>query len=200
MQQPLTNSENTGTSNLRMDTVLVQTMQFKNLLNPTPIGSSLEIVDYLEIEAPDGSRRKCRVIHDEYGAKDTMADLSLSSYSHGSQDVHVTMGSATGDEHMVTDLIHLKVILPDNSYKIVKAISANMRSKKAFTIAQKMIDVPRLWNEKYFSNRGLVGTNNEQVVGPQENVHIGGSFHLIIKPKFIVGSNQAPIREVFFIP
>ena len=161
VQQPLTHSENTGTSNLRMDTVLVQTMQFKNLLNPTPIGSSLEIVDYLKIEAPDGSRRRCRVIHDEYGAQDTMADLSLSSYSHGSQDVHVTMGSATGDEHMVTDLIHLKVILPDNSYKIVKAISANMRSKKAFTIAQKMIDVPRLWNEKYFSNRGLVGTNNE---------------------------------------
>jgi len=183
-----------------MDTVLVQTMQFKNLLNPTPIGSSLEIVDYLEIEAPDGSRRKCRVIHDEYGAKDTMADLSLSSYSHGSQDVHVTMGSATGDEHMVTDLIHLKVILPDNSYKIVKAISANMRSKKAFTIAQKMIDVPRLWNEKYFSNRGLVGTNNEQVVGPQENVHVGGSFHLIIKPQFVICSNQAPIRKVFRIP
>ena len=68
MQQPLIHSENTDTSNLRIDTVLVQTMQFKNLLNPTPIGYSLEIVDPLEIEAPDGSRKRCRVIHDEYGA------------------------------------------------------------------------------------------------------------------------------------
>ena len=129
------------------------------LLNTTPMNASLELIDIMTIQAPDGEIRRCRVIHDQYGATDSLADSSLVRYSHAKVKggVNITMNTSTGMDRLSTDEIVLKVLLPGGKEVMINAIKTDMRSKRAFTILQKTIDVPTEWNEKHFQNRAIVG-------------------------------------------
>ena len=129
------------------------------LLNTTPMNASLELIDIMTIQAPDGEIRRCRVIHDQYGATDSLADSSLVRYSHAKVKggINITMNTSTGMDRLSTDEIVLKVLLPGGKEVMINAIKTDMRSKRAFTILQKTIDVPTEWNEKHFQNRAKVG-------------------------------------------
>lgn len=46
-----------------------------SILNPTAQNSSLELMDTCIIQAPDRTSKKCRLIHDQFEAGDTLADI-----------------------------------------------------------------------------------------------------------------------------
>ena len=56
-------------------------MAVSYLANPNPLGSASEMVDYVVLVAPDGSRRMIRCIYDG-GGTDTVLDFKLSRYFH----------------------------------------------------------------------------------------------------------------------
>ena len=116
------------------------------LLNPNPINSGLDMIDHVWIFAPDGRKRKVRVIHDQFGANDTLADINLSSYSHCSNTLLINMNTTTGEERMETDEMILKIRLADGTFRFIKTVATDMRSKKAYTLQTKCIDLPRHWN------------------------------------------------------
>ena len=128
--------------------------------NPNPLNSAFECIDHCMIEAPDGRLRKIRVLHDQYGADSTLADISLQSYSHRTGGMDLAMHTAIGTTRMKTDEMVLKIVLPNGSSRFVKTVSTEMRSQKAFTLVKKCIDVPAMWNEKYFSNKCIVNQHN----------------------------------------
>ena len=128
--------------------------------NPNPLNSAFECLDHCIVEAPDGRRRKVRVIHDQYAADSTLADISLESYSHRSGGLDLAMHTAIGTSRIRTEEMVLKIIMPDGSSRFVKTISTEMRSQKAFTVMKKCIDVPAVWNRKYFNNKAHISPNN----------------------------------------
>ena len=129
------------------------------LANPNPINSGLEMIDHVIIEAPNGGRRKVRVIHDQFGAVDSLSDISLESYSHRTCDLAINMYTATGSSQLRTDEMILKVLLADGTYRFIKTIAAEMRAQKAFTLQTKFIDLPSKWNSQHFMNTLTVGQN-----------------------------------------
>ena len=104
------------------------------------------MIDHVWIFAPDGRKRKVRVIHDQFGANDTLADINLSSYSHCSNTLLINMNTTTGEERMETDEMILKIMLADGTFRFIKTVATDMRSKKAYTLQTKCIDLPRHWN------------------------------------------------------
>ena len=90
---------------------------------------------------------------------DSLADNSLVRYSHAKVKggVNITMNTSTGMDRLRTDEIVLKALLPGGKEVMINAIKTDMRSKGAFTILQKTIDVPTEWNKKHFQNRGKIG-------------------------------------------
>ena len=128
--------------------------------NPNPLNSAFECLDHCIVEAPDGRRRKVRVIHDQFAADSTLADISLESYSHRSGGLDLAMHTAIGTSRIRTEEMVLKIIMPDGSSRFVKTISTEMRSQKAFTVMKKCIDVPAVWNRKYFNNKAIISPNN----------------------------------------
>ena len=128
--------------------------------NPNPLNTAFECLDHCIIEAPDGRLRKVRTLHDEFAADSTLADISLESYSHRTGGLDLAMHTAIGTTRMRTDEMVLKIIMPDGSSRFVKTISTEMRSQKAFTLIKKCIDVPAVWNRKYFNNKATIGQNN----------------------------------------
>ena len=129
------------------------------IANPNPLNSGLEVVDHAVIEAPDGSIRRLRVLHDEYGADSTLADASLESYSHRTGNLDLDLHTANGTSRIQTDEMVLKLILPDGSPRFLKTVSTEMRSQKAFTVTQKTIDLPPMWNPMHFQNKLQIGPN-----------------------------------------
>ena len=130
------------------------------LANPNPLNSAFEVVDHAVIEAPDGSLRKIRVLHDEYAADSTLADISLESFSHRTGALDLDLHTANGTSRIQTDEMVLKLILPNGNPRFLKTISTEMRTQKAFKLTQKTIDVPTTWNAKHFQNRSQVGPNH----------------------------------------
>ena len=130
------------------------------LANPNPLNSSFQVVDHAMIEAPDGSLRKIRVLHDEHAADSTLADISLESFSHRTGGLDLDLHTANGTSRIQTDEMVLKLILPNGKPRFLKTISTEMRNQKAFTLTQKTIDVPRSWNSKHFQNQSHVGVNH----------------------------------------
>ena len=146
--------------------------------NPNPLNSALECLDHCIVEAPDGRRRRVRVIHDQYAADSTLADISLESYSHRSGGLDLAMHTAIGTSRMRTDELVLKIIMPDGNSRFVKTISTEMRSQKAFSVIKKCIDVPAVWNRKYFNNKAIIGQNNNMrflnfTEGPEVELLLG---------------------------
>ena len=146
--------------------------------NPNPLNSALECLDHCIVEAPDGRRRRVRVIHDQYAADSTLADISLESYSHRSGGLDLAMHTAIGTSRMRTDEMVLKIIMPDGKSRFVKTISTEMRSQKAFSVIKKCIDVPAVWNRKYFNNKAIIGQNNNMrflnfTEGPEVELLLG---------------------------
>ena len=146
--------------------------------NPNPLNSALECLDHCIVEAPDGRRRRVRVIHDQYAADSTLADVSLESYSHRSGGLDLAMHTAIGTSRIRTDELVLKIIMPDGNSRFVKTISTEMRSQKAFSVIKKCIDVPAVWNRKYFNNKAIIGQNNNMrflnfTEGPEVELLLG---------------------------
>ena len=129
------------------------------LVNPNPMGSALEVIDHAIIEAPNGHRRLIRVLHDEFGADSTLADIGLESFSHRTGKLDFGLHTANGSSRIQTDEMVLKLILPNGSPLFLKAVSTEMRSKKAFSITQKSIDLPPSWNSMHFQNQLRIGHN-----------------------------------------
>ena len=149
------------------------------LANPNPLNSAFEVVDHAVIEAPDGRLRKIRVLHDEYAADSTLADLSLESFSHRTGALDLDLHTANGTSRIQTDEMVLKLILPNGKPRFLKTISTEMRTQKAFKLTQKTIDVPRTWNSKHFKNQSHVGPNHNIrclnfTEGPEIELLIGG--------------------------
>ena len=69
------------------------------------------------------------------------------------------MNTSAGMDCLRMYEIVLKALLPGGKEVNINAIKNDMRSKGAFSILQKTIDVPTEWNGKHFQNRGTVGTN-----------------------------------------
>ena len=150
-----------GTSNRRFQTKRDFAWRSEGgpLANPNPINSGLEMIDHVIIEAPNGGRRKVRIIHDQFGAVDSLSDISLESYSHRTCDLAINMYTATGSSQLRTDEMILKVLLADGTYRFIKTIAAEMRAQKAFTLQTKFIDLPPKWNSQHFMNTLTVGQN-----------------------------------------
>ena len=128
--------------------------------NPNPLNSAFELIDHAVIEAPDGRLRKIRVLHDQYAADSTLADISLESFSHRTGGLDLAMHTAIGTTRIKTDEMVLKIRMPNGGSRFVKTISTEMRSQKAFTLIKKCIDVPVAWNRKHFRNTATIGPNN----------------------------------------
>ena len=130
------------------------------LSNPNPANTALELVDHCIIQAPDGRYKKCRVIHDAYGADSTLADVSLESFSHRSGVMNLDLHTANGTTKVETDEMVLKMIMPNGQPRFIKTIATEMRSQRAFRLVQKCIDAPCAWNQKHFNNGSQVGPNH----------------------------------------
>ena len=149
------------------------------LANPNPLNSAFEVVDHAVIEAPDGRLRKIRVLHDEYAADSTLADISLESFSHRTGAVDLDLHTANGTSRIQTDEMVLKLILPNGKPRFLKTISTEMRAQKAFKLTQKTIDVPMTWNSRHFKNQSHVGPHHNIrclnfTEGPEIELLIGG--------------------------
>ena len=131
-----------------------------HLSNPNPANTALELVDHCIIQAPDGRYKKCRVIHDAFGADSTLADVSLESFSHRTGVMNLDLHTANGTTKVETDEMVLKIIMPDGRPRFVKTIATEMRSQRAFQLVQKCIDAPCAWNQKHFNNRSQIGQNH----------------------------------------
>ena len=131
-----------------------------HLSNPNPANTALELVDHCIIQAPDGRYKKCRVIHDAYGADSTLADVSLESFSHRTGVMNLDLHTANGTTKVETDEMVLKMIMPDGQPRFLKTIATEMRSQRAFQLVQKCIDAPCAWNQKHFDNRSQIGQNH----------------------------------------
>ena len=129
------------------------------LTNPNPMGSSLELVDHVVIQAPDGSLCKIRVLHDQFAADSSMADISLESFSHRTGVLRLDLHTANGTTKVEADEMVLKLIMPDGQPRFIKTIATDMRSQKAFTLMQKSIDAPPAWNMRYFNSQANIGKN-----------------------------------------
>ena len=129
------------------------------LINPNPLNSGLDMVDHVIIEGPNGNRRKVRVIHDQFGAVDSLSDINLEPFSHRTGNLALTMHTATGSSQLSTDEIVLKLLLADGSYCFIKTIATEMRAQQAFTLQTKTIDLPPQWNSQYFGNKLAVNQN-----------------------------------------
>ena len=130
------------------------------LANPNPANTALEVVDHCIIQAPDGRYKKCRVIHDQFGADSTLADVSLESFSHRTGVMNLDLHTANGTTRVETDEMVLKMIMPDGQPRFLKTIATEMRSQRAFRLVQKCIDAPCDWNQKHFNNRSQIGPNH----------------------------------------
>ena len=130
------------------------------LANPNPANTALEVVDHCIIQAPDGRYKKCRVIHDQFGADSTLADVSLESFSHRTGVLNLDLHTANGTTRVETDEMVLKMIMPDGKPRFLKTIATEMRSQRAFRLVQKCIDAPCAWNPKHFNNRSQIGQNH----------------------------------------
>ena len=130
------------------------------LANPNPANTALEVVDHCFIQAPDGRYKKCRVIHDQFGADSTLADVSLESFSHRTGVMNLDLHTANGTTRVETDEMVLKMIMPDGQPRFLKTIATEMRSQRAFRLVQKCIDAPYAWNQKHFNNRSQIGPNH----------------------------------------
>ena len=130
------------------------------LSNPNPANTALELVDHCIIQAPDGRYKKCRVIHDAYGADSTLADVSLESFSHRTGVMNLDLHTANGTTKVETDEMVLKMIMPNGQPRFIKTIATEMRSQRAFRLVQKCIDAPCAWNQKHFNNGSQVGPNH----------------------------------------
>ena len=129
------------------------------IANPNPLNSAFEVVDHAIIQAPDGRLRRIRVLHDAYAADSTLADTSLESFSHRTGTLDFDLHTAIGTSRLQADEMVLKLILPDGSPRFLKTISTEMRAQKAFTITQKTIDLPPMWNSKHFQDQLQIGPN-----------------------------------------
>ena len=191
----LTQEAKTATTDNRMTNLRIKvgmrefaTRNFSGpLLNPTPLNASLELIDTCIIQAPDGTLRKCRVVHDQFGAGDTLADVQLARYSHSTMPVDMSIHTATGTQKLQTSEFVLKIILPNGKSESIKAVATDMRSQKAFHIIQKVIDVPIEWNNRFFSNKALIGENKSirflnLVEGPEVEILLG-SDNSFLAPK-----------------
>ena len=131
--------------------------------NPNPMNSALEVIDHVIIEAPNGNRRRVRVIHDQFGATDCLSDINLAPYSHSTRDISLTMHASTGSSHLNTEGVVLKLLLADGSYCFLDTIATEMRTSRAFTLQSKSIDLPAQWNSLYFGNTLNMGPTNNNM-------------------------------------
>ena len=159
--QPAINTDNTASANRRVQTKRDFAWRSEGgpLLNPNPVNSGLDMVDHVIIEGPNGDRRKVRVIHDQFGAADSLSDINLEPFSHRTGNMALTMHTATGSSQLRTDEMVLKLLLADGSFWYIKTIATEMRAQQAFTLQQKIIDLPPHWNPQYFGNTLTIGPN-----------------------------------------
>ena len=131
------------------------------IANPNPMDSAFEMVDHVLIEAPDGRVKRIRVLHDTFGAPSTMADNNLASYSHKTGPLSLDVHTANTSTKLDTDEFVLKLILPSGKPEFIKTIATDMKSQRAFTVSHKTIDVPLMWNNKYFGNKAYCFNNKD---------------------------------------
>ena len=155
-----------------------------HLSNGNPANTALELVDHCIIQAPDGRYKKCRVIHDAFGADSTLADVSLESFSHRTGVMNLDLHTANGTTKVETDEMVLKLIMPDGRPRFVKTIATDMRSKRAFRLVQKCIDAPFHWNQKHFNNESQIGQNQNLrflnfTEGPEIELLLGADLAIL---------------------
>jgi hypothetical protein len=129
------------------------------LANPNPLNTALELVDHAVIQSPDGQYKKVRILHDQYGADSSLADVNLASYSHRTGRMAFQLHTANGSQKVETDEMVLKIILPDGRPRFIKTIATEMRSQNAFTIVKKWIDAPPHWNNQHFNQQAHFAPN-----------------------------------------
>ena len=115
-------------------------MAVSYLANPNPLGSASEMVDYVVLVAPDGSRRMIRCIYDG-GGTDTVLDFKLSRYFHHHVPAVIGVNGANTSRNFASHVGELQVQKADGSCFTLKAIKGDL-SAKAFTLKEKFVDVP----------------------------------------------------------
>ena len=111
------------------------------LVNPNPLGSALEMVDYAVLIAPDGSTVRVRTIYDS-GGTDSMIDWrTADKFFHHAVPTKVGVNGANGSRLFQTLVGELRIMNADGTCFNLKAIKSDL-SGRAFALKRKFVDIP----------------------------------------------------------
>ena len=114
--------------------------EFAALANPLKLGSACELLDYVQLQAPDGSTLCVRAFFDS-GGTDSMLDYRLSRFFHHYVPATVGINGSNACRALQSHVGDLKILLPNGNHVFIKAVKNDL-SGEAWTIKRKFVDVP----------------------------------------------------------